>query len=53
MKKVLTLLPEFGVESFLATLHYTQQSDVEHLREGLAKAGAVGGLPAANDLAAQ
>jgi len=53
MKKVRTLLPKFGVESFLATLHYAQQSDVEHLREGLVKAGADDGSPAANDLATQ
>lgn len=53
MKKVRTLLPEFGVESFLATLHYTEQSDVAHLREGLEKTGADGGFPAGNDLAAQ
>lgn len=42
IKKVGALLPDFGVESFLATLHYAQQSDVEHLREGLVKAGADG-----------
>ncbi|TXR49433.1 adenylate/guanylate cyclase domain-containing protein [Phyllobacterium endophyticum] len=49
MKEVRTLLPEFAVESFLATLHYAQQSDVEHLREGLVKARGDDGFPAAND----
>lgn len=51
MKKVRALLPDFGVESFLATLHYAQQSDVEHLREGLVKAGADGRHQAAHDIA--
>ena len=49
MKEVRTLLPEFAVESFLATLHYAQQSDVDHLREGLVKARGDDGFPAAND----
>ena len=31
--------PDFTVEAFLATMHYRQPSDVEHLREGLIKAG--------------
>lgn len=53
VKRVRMLVPEFSVESFLATLHYARQSDVEHLREGLVKAGADGGFSAANDLAAQ
>ncbi|CAN7642147.1 adenylate/guanylate cyclase domain-containing protein [Pararhizobium sp. LjRoot255] len=47
VKKVRTLLPEFGIESFLATLHYARQSDVEHLRGGLVKAGADDGFSAA------
>lgn len=53
VKKVRTLLPEFSIESFLATLHYAQQSDVEHLRAGLVKAGADDGFSAANEVAAQ
>ena len=40
MRKVRTLAPEFGIETFLATLHYIRESDVEHMREGLIKAGA-------------
>jgi len=40
MEKVRTLAPSFGIEAFLATLHYAQESDVQHLREGLVKAGA-------------
>jgi adenylate cyclase len=31
--------PAFNVQAFLATMHYRQPSDVEHLREGLLKAG--------------
>ena len=34
--------PDFTVEAFLATMHYRQPSDVEHLREGLIKAGLPG-----------
>lgn len=30
--------PAFGVESFLATQHYGQGADLDHLREGLARA---------------
>ncbi|APG94937.1 adenylate/guanylate cyclase domain-containing protein [Sinorhizobium americanum] len=53
MKKVQALAPEFGLESFLATLHYAQKADTQHIREGLVKAGANDDLPAANDIAAQ
>ncbi len=53
MKKVRALAPDFGLEAFLATLHYAQESDTQHIREGLVKAGADDGLPAANDIAAQ
>ncbi|WEX91124.1 adenylate/guanylate cyclase domain-containing protein [Sinorhizobium garamanticum] len=53
MNKVRALAPDFGIESFLATLHYAQESDTQHIREGLVKAGADDGLPAANDIAAQ
>ncbi|MFU0506727.1 adenylate/guanylate cyclase domain-containing protein [Pseudaminobacter sp. NGMCC 1.201702] len=53
LEKARALAPEFGIESFLATLHYAQESDAQHLREGLVKAGASDGLPAANDIATQ
>jgi adenylate cyclase len=33
------LQPEFRVETYLTTLHYGQESDREHLRQGLLKAG--------------
>lgn len=39
LQKVRALAPEFEIDSFLATLHYAQGADVEHLREGLVKAG--------------
>jgi adenylate cyclase len=38
-REVLRHEPGFTIESFLATLHYMQPSDTEHMREGLAKAG--------------
>jgi adenylate cyclase len=31
--------PDFDVEAFLATMHYADEADLEHLREGLTKAG--------------
>lgn len=31
--------PDFAVEGYLATLHYKRESDREHHREGLLKAG--------------
>ncbi|MER9058080.1 adenylate/guanylate cyclase domain-containing protein [Mesorhizobium sp. M0213] len=37
--KIRTLDPQFDLESFIATLHYAQESDVQHVREGLLKAG--------------
>ncbi|MER9964210.1 adenylate/guanylate cyclase domain-containing protein [Mesorhizobium sp. M0045] len=37
--KIRTLDPQFDLESFIATLHYAQESDVQHIREGLLKAG--------------
>ena len=40
MEKVRTLAPTFEIEPFLSTLHYAQESDAQHLREGLVKAGA-------------
>ena len=38
-REVLQRQPTFSVESFLATLHYQQPADSEHVREGLRKAG--------------
>ncbi|SEI21821.1 adenylate cyclase [Rhizobium tibeticum] len=52
LKKVRALAPDFGLESFLATLHYAQESDMQHIRDGLVKAGADDGLPA-NDIGVQ
>ncbi|RWN53768.1 adenylate/guanylate cyclase domain-containing protein [Mesorhizobium sp.] len=37
--KIKTLDPQFDLDSFIATLHYAQKSDVQHVREGLLKAG--------------
>ncbi|TIM33952.1 MAG: adenylate/guanylate cyclase domain-containing protein [Mesorhizobium sp.] len=37
--KIRTLDPQFELDSFIATLHYAQESDVQHVREGLLKAG--------------
>jgi adenylate cyclase len=48
MKKVRTLAPDFGVDAFLATLHFARDSDVEHVREGLIKAGAEDTAPEAS-----
>jgi adenylate cyclase len=53
MRKVRTLAPDFGVDAFLATLHFARESDVEHVREGLIKAGAEDGAPAEASVAAQ
>ncbi|WOS65599.1 adenylate/guanylate cyclase domain-containing protein [Sinorhizobium fredii] len=53
MKKVKALAPDFSIVSFLATLHYAQEADVQHIREGLVKAGADEGPPAASGMAAQ
>jgi adenylate cyclase len=38
-REVLTREPGFTIANFLATLHYKQEQDSEHCREGLAKAG--------------
>ena len=38
-RKVLGEDPGFSVEQFLKTLHYKSESDLEHHREGLLKAG--------------
>ena len=37
--EVLKLKPDFSAATYLATLHYKQESDREHHREGLSKAG--------------
>ena len=42
VREVLQRQPTFTVQSYLETLHYQQPSDIEHLREGLAKAGLPG-----------
>ncbi|MER9891769.1 adenylate/guanylate cyclase domain-containing protein [Mesorhizobium sp. M0119] len=39
LSKIRTLDPQFDLDSFIATLHYAQESDVQHVREGLLKAG--------------
>ena len=38
-REVLSLAPAFSTAAYLATLHYKRESDTEHCREGLAKAG--------------
>ncbi|PST17234.1 tetratricopeptide repeat protein [Mesorhizobium plurifarium] len=52
MEKVRALAPDFDLDAFLATQHYAQESDLQHLCDGLVKAGAKGGS-AANGIAAQ
>jgi len=37
--QVRALDPGFSADAFLATMHYAEASDLEHLRDGLAKAG--------------
>jgi adenylate cyclase len=37
--KIRTLDPQFDLDTFIETLHYAQDSDVQHVREGLLKAG--------------
>ena len=49
MKKVRALAPEFGMESFVATLHYAQEADFQHIRDGLIKAGVNGDPLVGND----
>ncbi|HEY6983679.1 adenylate/guanylate cyclase domain-containing protein [Reyranella sp.] len=39
LARVRELEPELDAEKFLATMHYADVADLEHLREGLAKAG--------------
>jgi adenylate cyclase len=47
-RAVLEQAPGFTAESFLATLHFKQASDIEHVREGLKKAGLPERQPAAD-----
>ncbi|MER8556710.1 adenylate/guanylate cyclase domain-containing protein [Mesorhizobium sp. M0976] len=37
--KIRTLDAQFDLDPFIATLHFAQESDVQHVREGLLKAG--------------
>ena len=37
--RIRELEPEFNLEEFLATMHYANEADIQHLREGLSKAG--------------
>jgi adenylate cyclase len=39
VREVLERVPKFSIEPYLATLHYKRESDREHHREGLLKAG--------------
>ncbi|PAQ00978.1 adenylate/guanylate cyclase domain-containing protein [Mesorhizobium mediterraneum] len=39
LAKIRTLDPQFDLDSFIATLHYAQEADAQHVREGLLKAG--------------
>ena len=38
--RVLVLDQEFDLEGFLSTMHFAYDADLQHLREGLLKAGA-------------
>ena len=40
LERAVRLNPEFTIESFLATMHYGEDKDLQHLREGLTKAEA-------------
>lgn len=39
--RILALDPKFELESFLRTLHYAEESDFQHIRDGLVKAGLI------------
>ncbi|MEQ8369634.1 MAG: adenylate/guanylate cyclase domain-containing protein [Alphaproteobacteria bacterium] len=39
LQKIRALDPSFEIEAFCSTLHYAKQSDCQHLRDGLSKAG--------------
>jgi len=53
MNKVRTLAPEFDIDDFLSTQHYAREADVQHIREGLARAEASGRAPAESGIAAK
>ncbi|WP_428646109.1 adenylate/guanylate cyclase domain-containing protein [Roseibium sp.] len=38
LDRAIRLDPEFTIETFLSTMHYAEESNLEHLREGLQKA---------------
>jgi hypothetical protein len=38
-REVVTIQPAFSIETYLQTLHYRRQSDTDHYRDGLTKAG--------------
>ncbi len=38
LDRAIRLDPEFSIETFLSTMHYAEDSDIQHLREGLLKA---------------
>lgn len=38
LDRALSLDPEFTIEGFLKTMHYAEEQDLDHLREGLVKA---------------
>ncbi len=41
--RIRALEPEFDLETFLCTMHYANEADLQHLREGLSKAGVLEG----------
>jgi adenylate cyclase len=41
--RIRALEPEFDLETFLGTLHYANEADLQHHREGLSKAGVLEG----------
>lgn len=38
LDRAIRLNPDFTIETFLGTMHYAEESDLQHLRDGLAKA---------------
>jgi adenylate cyclase len=40
LERAIRLNPDFTIDSFLATMHYGEDKDLQHLREGLTKAEA-------------
>lgn len=52
LDKLRAIAPDFGMDAFLATLHYVQESDLQHVRDGLIKAGLSDVPPAASGNAA-